>query len=84
MSWTPGQEIVTGQLGAQGTWNVTVGDNSASATIETPTSLTVDPSCATRVTGGSVDATWSGGGKDHTLAVTWTGCGASTVAYSER
>jgi hypothetical protein len=83
-TWTPGQIIVTGMLDAQGSWDVTVGSNSASAMITTSTPLTLDPACATRVTGGAVDANWSGGGKTHALTVTWTGCGARTVTYTER
>lgn len=83
ITWTPGEVVVSGSLTASGMWNITVGNRSASATIATPTALTVSPGCATRVTGGTVTGTYEGGGKTNTISVSWTGCGQSTVTFTQ-
>ena len=79
-TWTPGGVVVTGSLSASGSWDVTVGSNSAEATLATTTPLTLDPSCATRVTGGSLTGTYTGG----TITVAWSACGTSNVTVSSR
>jgi hypothetical protein len=84
IAWTPGAIVVSGTLSATGSWSVTVGGNSADATLSTPTPLTLTPSCATRVTAGTLDATFDGGGHTNTLAVTWTGCGSKTVTFTAK
>jgi len=83
-TWTPGGVVVTGSLDAAGSWNVTVGGQTLTATLSTPTPLTVDPACETRITGGVVTASYPlDGGGTGTITVTWTGCGARTVAHTE-
>ncbi len=84
VTWTPGSVVVGGTLTATGSWDVTVNNNSATATLATPTALTITPSCATRVTGGTVTASYATAALMHTLTVSWTGCGQRTVTYSER
>jgi hypothetical protein len=84
VTWTPGGVVVGGDLAASGTWEVTVGNKAASATIATPTPLTVTPSCSTRVTAGTVTGTYETAAVTHTITVTWTGCGQRTVTYTER
>lgn len=82
-AWTPGGLAVSGSLAVTGSWTVSVGRHSADATLATPTPLTLDPSCQTRVTAGTVVASYMGsGGHQATISVTWSGCGASTVTYS--
>jgi hypothetical protein len=83
-TWTPGGVVITGSLTATGTWDATVGSKSANATLATPTALTLTPSCATRVTGGVLTGTYEGDKLTRTLTVSWTGCGARTVTYTER
>jgi hypothetical protein len=80
VTWTPGSIAVTGKLTATGEWNVTIGAHAANATIETPTPLTLDPNCATRVTAGTVTGTYDHDGVARTITVTWTACGTHTVA----
>jgi hypothetical protein len=82
--WTPGTPITGGGLAAEGSWHVSVGADSADATLATPTPLTIDPTCATRVTGGVATATWAAQAKSATLTVTWTGCGARTATFTEQ
>lgn len=82
-TWTPGGVVVDGTLSASGSWDVTVGNSAASATIATGTPLAIDPTCATRVTAGVITATYEGAGLTHTITVTWTGCGQHTVTYAE-
>jgi hypothetical protein len=84
VSWTPGGAVVTGSLTATGTWNVTIGNKTADATLATPTALTLTPSCATRVTAGTIIGTYQGSGYTNTITVTWTGCGQHTVSFAER
>lgn len=83
-SWAPGGAVVPGSVTASGTWVVTVGANAANATLATPTPLTLTPSCATRVTAGKVTGTYEGNGHMNTITVTWTGCGQSTVTYTQQ
>lgn len=83
ITWRPGEIVVGGSLTASGMWNITVGNRSASATVATPTALTVTPGCATRVTGGTVTGTYQGGGKTNTISVSWTGCGQSAVTFTQ-
>lgn len=83
VTWKPGEVVVTGDLAASGIWNVSVGSRSANATIATPTPLTISPGCGTRVTTGTVTGTFEGGGKMNTISVTWTGCGQSTVTFTQ-
>lgn len=83
ITWTPGEIAVGGSLTASGMWNVTVGNRSANATVATPTPLTLTPGCATRVTAGTVTGTYEGGGKTNTISVSWTGCGQSTVTFTQ-
>jgi len=84
VSWTAGAVVVAGNLRASGTWDVTVGNASANATLSTPTPLTMTPTCATRVTAGVVEGTYEEAGQTRTITVTWTGCGQRTVTYAER
>ena len=83
-TWSPGQVVVTGDLDAQGSWNVVVGDNSAAAAIATTATLALDPACDTRVTGGAVEATWASGAHTAVLDVEWVGCGQSNITFSEQ
>lgn len=84
-TWMPGTIVIGGKLEATGSWNVAVvGGASASATLATPTPLTLTPSCESRVTAGEVTATYADGAKTNTITVTWTGCGASTVTQTTR
>jgi hypothetical protein len=83
-SWTPGSTVVGGTLAVSGSWQVTIGDDKADATLATPTALTVDPTCATRVTGGVATATWMDGASSATLTVTWTGCGEHAATFAEQ
>lgn len=76
LAWEAGQLIVRGSLEASGAWSVTVGAASAEATLSTPTALTLDPACETRITAGTIAATFPEG----SIAVTWTGCGLRTVS----
>jgi hypothetical protein len=82
-TWTPGGVVVTGSLTATGTWDVTVGNRAAHATLATPTALTLSPSCATRVTAGTITGTYEST-LTHTISVTWTACGQRTVTYTEQ
>jgi hypothetical protein len=80
-TWTPGGVIVTGSLAATGAWNVTVNEKTFSATLATPTPLTVNPACATLLTAGVVTGTYpEAGGTMGSIVVTWTGCGQRTVS----
>lgn len=79
VTWTPGTIVVTGSLTATGAWNLTVNEHAAMATIATPTPLTIDPGCATRVTAGTVTGSYSDERGAHTISVTWTACGTRTV-----
>lgn len=80
VAWEAGQLIVRGSLEATGDWNVTVGAAAANATLSTPTPLTLDPACETRVTAGSLAATFpEEGGGEGSITVTWTGCGQRVV-----
>ena len=81
LAWVPGAVVVGGTVTAAGSWSVTIGNNAADATLATTTPLTFSPTCATRVTGGALTATYEGGGHMNTLTVAWTGCGARTVTY---
>lgn len=83
VTWKPGEIVVGGSLTATGMWDISVGNRSASATVATPTALTVTPNCATRVTAGTVTGTYQGGGKTNTISVVWTGCGQSTVTFTQ-
>lgn len=47
-------------------------------TIATPTPLTIDPGCASSVTGGVVSVTF-GTGSSTIETITWTGCGVYTI-----
>jgi len=78
-TWTPGGVAITGTLTATGSWNVSIGSHAAEWTLATPTPLTLDPACDTRVTAGTLTGTYADAGAMHTVTVTWTGCGASTV-----
>ena len=78
--WTPGGVVVGGSLGVTGSWSVTVNDKAADATLDATTPLTLTPSCATRVTAGTLVGTYAAG----TITVTWTGCGASTVTFAPK
>lgn len=82
-TWKPGDVAVAGTVTASGMWHVAVGPRSANATIATPTPLTLTPGCSTRVTGGTVTGTFEGGGKMNTIAVSWAGCGQSTVTFTQ-
>ena len=84
VTWMPGAVVVGGTASATGSWSVTMGSNAADATLATTSPLTFTPSCATRVTGGTLTATYEGGGHMNTLTVAWTGCGARTVTYAAR
>lgn len=79
IQWTPGAVIVNGELAADGSWNVDVDGIGAEATLSTPTPLTLSPTCATRITGGTVRGTYEANGELHTIDVTWSGCGLHTV-----
>ena len=80
VTWAPGSVIVTGKLNATGSWNLTVGEHAATATIATPTPLTLDPSCATRVTAGTVTGSYVDDAESSgTITVTWSGCGVKSV-----
>jgi hypothetical protein len=82
-TWTPGGLAVTGLLTATGSWNVSVGAHSAQWTLATPTALTLDPACATRVTAGTVTGTFQdAAGAMRTVTVHWTACGKSVVTSS--
>lgn len=83
IAWKPGEIAVSGSLTASGMWNITVGNRSADATIATPTALTLTPGCATRVTSGTVTGTYEGGGKTNPISVSWSGCGQSTVTFTQ-
>jgi hypothetical protein len=78
--------LVEGDLLPGGTLNLTGGETamfntkSYSYTISTPGGLTIDPSCATAVTAGTADITFSGVSK--AAVITWTACGAYTVTYT--
>jgi len=81
VTWTPGGLIVSGNLAADGAWTVTVGSAVAAATLSTPTPLTLTPTCETRITAGSVAASYvDSTGIDRVITVTWTACGVHTVA----
>jgi len=79
IAWTPGAVIVSGSLDAAGSWNVDVDGVGAEATLSTPTPLTLSPTCATRITAGTVRGTYEAQGVSHTIDVTWSGCGLHTV-----
>ncbi len=80
ITWTPGGVIVDGSLDASGSWSVTVGNAAADATLATPTPLTLSPLCDTRVTGGTVTASFTdAAGASRTITVSWTACGQHTV-----
>lgn len=83
IAWTPGQPAVAGTYSVDGTWNATVQNASADATVATTTPLSLDPACDTHVTAGTVTATFNGPHATRTLTVTWTACGTRTVTYSE-
>jgi len=80
VTWMPGSIVVTGSLTATGQWNFTINEFAGMATLATPTPLTLDPNCATRITAGTVTGAYMDDDmNDHTVTVTWTGCGARTV-----
>jgi hypothetical protein len=79
LTWTPGGIIVPGSLAATGRWNVDVDGIGAEATLSTPTPLVLSPTCATRITAGTIRGTYEASGALHTIDVTWTGCGAHVV-----
>lgn len=80
VSWTPGALIVRGTVNASGNWNVTVGENAASAMLSTPMPLTLDPTCFSRVTAGKVVGTYvDTNDREGSITVTWSGCGMRTV-----
>ena len=82
-TWTPGGAIVTGSLTATGAWMAEVSTGGiADATLATPTPLTITPSCAARITAGTVIASFDNHGHASTITVVWTGCGVSTVTYA--
>lgn len=86
-TWSPGGLVITGSLAATGDWTVTVESETATATatatLGTPTALTLDPACETRITAGVLVATYPiEGGGTGTVTVTWTGCGQRTVTNS--
>ncbi len=82
-TWTPGGVVVTGSLAATGSWNVDVDGKSFEATLSTPTPLVVTPGCETLITAGVAVGTYPIEGGSGTITVTWTGCGARTVAQAE-
>ena len=82
-AWTPGSGPVGGTYTANGSWDATVNGANANATVATTTPLTFDPSCETHVTAGVITATFTGPNATRTLTVTWSGCGARTVQYTE-
>lgn len=80
VSWTPGGIVVTGNLNATGSWDVTVDEEAAHAMLATPTALVLTPSCETRITAGAVTASYNDtAGTSHTITVTWTACGQRSV-----
>ena len=80
VTWTPGSLIVTGKVSATGSWNITVGEHAATATLATPTPLTLDPNCASRITAGTVTASYVDDAENNgTITVTWSSCGVNTV-----
>jgi hypothetical protein len=85
VAWTPGSLIVTGELEATGTWDVSVQNErtnaAVQATLSTPAPLVLDPTCETRVTAGTLVATYpSNRVREETIEVTWTGCGQRIIA----
>ncbi len=83
-TWTPGGVVVDGTLDATGAWNVTVDDQTLTATLATPTALTVTPSCETLLTAGVATGSYPvEGGGTATITVTWTGCGQRSVTSTE-
>jgi hypothetical protein len=84
IDWAPGGGfIVTGVLDVSGAWNVGVNGKTATTTLSTPTALIFDPECRpTRITAGVLEAAFEYEGEMAAIAVTWTGCGNSAVAYT--
>ncbi len=82
--WMAGAVVVGGTLSATGTWDVTIGNNTAAATLDTPAPLTVSAGCPTRLTAGSLTASYEGGGHMNTITIAWTGCGTHTVTYAAK
>jgi len=81
-SWSPGGVVISGTLDAAGSWHVSVGTHDADWTLATPTALTLDPTCPTRVTAGTVTGSYEDARGAHMVTVAWTGGGASTVTAS--
>jgi hypothetical protein len=81
LAWAPGDLAVVGKLSTDGVWNVSVNDISAVATLRTPTALSFEASCETRVTAGLVEASLAFGERAATIAVEWSGCGQPVVSY---
>ena len=48
--------VITGSLAVTGNWSVTVNNATADATLSTASALTLTPTCASRVTAGSLVA----------------------------
>lgn len=82
VAWSPGSPPVPANLSLSGTWSVNVGNSSAEATLSNPSGLSLSPSCATRVTAGSVTAAYLAEGATRSITVIWTGCGDRTLGYS--
>ena len=84
--WSGGDPVVGGKLDASGTWNFTVSDASNEISVEATIdgSVTLSPSCATRVTSGTVTGTFAADGATKSIEVTWSSCGQHTVAFSDQ
>ena len=84
----PGNDAPAGSLDVTGEWAVRVDQyydeeihQRSSTDVETLATLTLDPTCATNITSGSVRASFSDNGATASVDVVWTGCGAHTVTY---
>lgn len=74
-----GDALPAGTFDLSGQETFTVNNTTYAFTVSTPTPLTVDPSCPTRVTSGVVTVGFSGQGATGTATITWSACGSYTI-----
>lgn len=82
-AWLPGQPLVAGTYEVSGADEITVttseGASDVTFAVSTTDPLVIDPSCATLIVGGSIEAVSSDASATEALQITWTGCNANGV-----
>ena len=82
-AWDPFTEAFpAGTIGYTGSWNFTVDDASADATLSTPTPIHISPTCVGYVDSGSVMIEFVERGDEGSITVTWDSCGSHSVTFT--